>query len=103
MIRAIGTDNFTGLAKDMLKQVMDAIALGQKVMDSTDDPIIKYKLEELLEKLRDGSRRLIVAAQEAHKVKLRCSCVVLTQRVRTPPIKPREPRWTASTESSTLS
>ncbi len=67
MVNAIGTDTFVGLAKDMLRNVMDAIALGQKVMDSTDDPIIKYKLEELLEKLRDGAKRLIVAAQEAHK------------------------------------
>lgn len=67
LINAIGTDAFVGLAKDMLRNVMDAIALGQKVMDSTDDPIVKYKLEELLEKLRDGAKRLIVAAQEAHK------------------------------------
>lgn len=36
-------------------------------MDSTDDVVVKYKLEELLEKLRDGAKRLIVAAQEAHK------------------------------------
>jgi hypothetical protein len=34
-------------------------------MDATDDPIIKYKLEELLERLRDGAKRLIVAAQVA--------------------------------------
>ncbi len=67
LVNAIGTDAFVGLAKDMLRNVMEAIALGQKVMDSTDDPIIKYRLEELLEKLRDGAKRLIVAAQEAHK------------------------------------
>ncbi len=28
---------------------------------------MQYKLEELLERLRDGAKRLIVAAQEAHK------------------------------------
>lgn len=41
--------------------------MGQKVIDGTDDPIIKYKLEDLLEKLRDGAKRLVTAAQEAHK------------------------------------
>lgn len=67
LIASIGTDNFVGNAKDILRNVMEAIALGQKVMDATDDPIIKYKLDELLEKLRDGAKKLIVAAQEAHK------------------------------------
>lgn len=67
MIASIGTDSFVGNAKDILRNVMEAIALGQKVMDATDDPVIKYKLDELLEKLRDGAKKLIVAAQEAHK------------------------------------
>jgi hypothetical protein len=67
LIASIGTDNFVGNAKDMLRNVMEAIALGQKVMDATDDPVVKYKLDELLERLRDGAKKLIVAAQEAHK------------------------------------
>ncbi len=59
MLAAIGTDSFVGLAKDMLRNVMDAIALGQKVMDATDDPIVKARSPDKRQRERFSCCRVL--------------------------------------------
>eukprot|EP01091_Cochliopodium_minus_P020015 TRINITY_DN8608_c0_g1_i1.p1 TRINITY_DN8608_c0_g1~~TRINITY_DN8608_c0_g1_i1.p1 ORF type:complete len:767 (+),score=268.03 TRINITY_DN8608_c0_g1_i1:22-2322(+) len=64
---AIGTNDYLNEAKEVTQQVVALFKEAQKVLDKTDDPVIKNKLQQLMGSLKSKASEFVKASKEKHQ------------------------------------
>ena len=64
--KAIGTNQYLNEAKEVTQQVVSLFNEAKKVLDKTDDPVMKNKLHELMSGLKGKASEFVKATKEKH-------------------------------------